>query len=130
MTDTALLMLLKNLGIAPYDPATDQPRDVGLGGPSTEYLANNSDQYGMEMLYPTIWWRDGNPLLLDSSDAQGIAEDYERAGLGLFPRYNTSAEAEQAASARSQAGGAQTRSILDMIGSIPADTVRLLLGLK
>ena len=44
MTDYNLYMLLKNLGIAPYDPQVDSPRDVGLGGESTEYLANNVDE--------------------------------------------------------------------------------------
>lgn len=128
MTDYSLYMLLKNLGIAPYDPKTDRPKDVGLGGESTEYLANSADEYGMEMLYPTIWWRDGKPVVLSSDASQRIAADYERAGLGLFPRYDNPSAASEAALARSRAGGAQQGSILDMVGNIPLDVLRMVMG--
>lgn len=128
MTDYNLYMLLKNLGIAPYDPQVDSPRDVGLGGESTEYLANNVDEYGMEMLFPTIWWREGNPVVLDSNAAQQIATDYESAGLGMFPRYDSRDAAISAASARSQLGGAQQGSILDTVGNIPIEVLRMIMG--
>lgn len=95
-------------GIKPFDPATDKPQNVGLGGPSTEYLAGAQDPWGNEFNYPTIWWINGKPTLLSPEAAYEQALRYEAATGKLFPRYRNSGAATFAAENRSALGGAET----------------------
>ena len=102
-------------GLKPFNPATDVPQDVGLGGPSTEYLAGSQDPMGNEFNYPQIWWAGGKPALLDPAAAYEQALKYE-AATGLYaPRYRNSGAAEFAAQNRSALGGAERRSLFGLI---------------
>lgn len=109
-------MWVNALGLAPFDPARNVPRDVGLGGPSTEYLAT-APMFGGIVNYPTIWWDEaGNPVLLDGDAAWSMAHDYQQATGQRFPKFHNINTAEWAAKSRSAQGGA-TRNAL--AGSYP-----------
>lgn len=95
-------------GLKPFDPATDVPQDVGLGGPSTEYLAGSQDPGGNEFNYPQIWWMGGQPVMLDPDAAYNQALQYEQATGQMFPRYTNAGAADFAAQNRSALGGAET----------------------
>lgn len=102
----------RRFGLAPFDPAVNQPRDLGFGGPSTEFTATAESPDGQIMNYPTIWWdKAGNPHLLQGDDAWDMAASYE-ANTGLhFPRYPTYGAADFAAENRSAMGGGLQGSI-------------------
>lgn len=101
----------------PFDPATNQPRDIGLGGPSTEYLGTATDAYGQPYNFPTIWWDDqGNPHLLDQSNALAFMDEYEALTGKYAPRFDSMGAAEWAAKNRSAQGGA-TDNALAIYGS-------------
>ncbi len=93
-------------GLAPFDPSKHKARDVGLGGPSTEYLATEHDPSGKVMNYPTIWWdKAGNPQVLDADAAYDQALRYEQATQRAFPRFPSVPAAEFSAMNRSALGG-------------------------
>jgi hypothetical protein len=96
-------------GLKPFDPQRDTPKDVGLGGPSTEYLAGAQDPWGNEFNYPRIWWMNGKPTLLSPEAAYEQALKYEAATGKLFPRYRNSGAADFAAQNRSALGGAENK---------------------
>ncbi len=96
-----------SFGLSPYDPKKNKARDIGLGGPSTEYLATEYAPDGSVWNYPTIWWgKDGNPVLLSAEDAYNMAIEYEAATGKRFPRYNALGPAVFSAQNRSALGGA------------------------
>ena len=111
-----------SMGMEPFDHRKHKPQDVGLGGPSTEYLL--SVDMGMApdgfapadiANIPSIWWdKDGKPHLIDDPDmALQMALQYEETTGKRFPRYNDMlnepnpySQAEEAAQHRSAMGGA------------------------
>lgn len=104
-------------GYRPYDPSVNKPRDIGLGGPSTEYLATENDPYGAAMNYPQIWWdMYGNPRLLDPQQSYNQAISYELASGERFPRYSSTGQAEFAAQNRSALGGAENFKLGSILG--------------
>lgn len=96
--------------LAPFDPSTMKPKDVGLGGPSTEYLSTEYDQFGNALNVPLIWWdRDGNPHMMTPDNALALAQTYEAQNPGRrAPRYNNIGQAVEFAQHRSANGGAST----------------------
>lgn len=96
--------------LVPFDPAKHQPQDVGLGGPSTEYLITVDSPDGGVMVIPSIWWdAEGKPTLVeDQGEAVRMATEYEKASSKQFPRFAPKAykEADNFAQQRSKAGGA------------------------
>lgn len=94
-------------GLKPYDPNMNTPTDVGLGGPSTEYLAGSQDPYGNELTYPQIWWMGNEPYHLSPDDAYNQAMQYESATGKMFPRYVNAGASDFAAQNRSAMGGAE-----------------------
>lgn len=94
-------------GYVPFDSTKHKPRDVGLGGPSTEYLATEYAPSGAAMNYPTIWWGpNGEPVLMDPSKAYEMSMAYEGLTGRTFPRFPDISSAETAAMHRSAQGGA------------------------
>ena len=115
-------------GLSPYDPAVNTPRDIGLGGPSTEYLATEYDPQGQVMNYPTIWWdKQGNPTLLDPDAAYNQALAYEQNALKYFPRFPNIGAAEFAAENRSAMGGGDVGSLATTFGDDPRMNIARLL---
>jgi hypothetical protein len=108
-------MPLLNKQLEPFDPAKHKPQDVGLGGPSTEYISTVDSPEGGVMNIPTIWWdAKGKPTLFDPKNktqlkkAIQLSIEYEKETGKQFPRYGAGAyqEATDAAILRSNAGGA------------------------
>lgn len=93
-------------GMKPFNPETDEPQDVGLGGPSTEYLAGGVDERGNQFNYPQIWFIGGKAVLLPPEEAYQKAIAYEAATGKYFPRYRNDEAASFAAQNRSALGGA------------------------
>lgn len=111
-------LLSSRYGLRPYDPAVNKPQDVGLGGPSTEYLATANDPYGQPFNYPQIWYdMNGNPHLLEGDAAYNQAVDYEVNSGVRFPRYDTMGAAETFAQNRSIVGGAEKFKLGSILGT-------------
>ena len=96
--------------LEPFDYTKHKPQDVGLGGPSTEYLITVDSPEGGVMVIPSIWWdEDGKPQLIeDQRQAIELAKIYETETKKQFPRFAPQAykEADMWAASRSKAGGA------------------------
>lgn len=88
-----------------FDPARHKPKDIGLGGPSTEYLVTGQDDAGRWFNYPTIQWRGDEPVKMNDEAARALALHQEKTQGGLLPRYETMEEAVAAARQRSAGGG-------------------------
>lgn len=95
-------------GLAPFDPTVNTPRDMGLGGVSTEYTSTDLDQSGRPMNYPQIWWdKQREPHMLSPEQAYSQAIGYEKGTLNSFPRYDSLGQAEFAAQNRSAMEGGE-----------------------
>ena len=96
--------------LEPFNPSKHQPQDVGLGGPSTEYLITVDSPDGGVMVIPSIWWdEEGKPQLIEDQDeAVSLAVEYEKGNDVVFPRFAPKAykEADTFAQKRSKTGGA------------------------
>jgi len=87
--------------LVPFDPEIHTPQDIGLGGPSTEYLVTIDSSDGEVMVVPSIWWdEEGNPELLgdvekiknnefgiDEDAVRNIVAEYEKETGNTFPRF-------------------------------------------
>jgi len=103
--------------LRPFDYKKDTPKDVGLGGPSTEYLITLDSPDGGVWVIPSIWWdKKGKPTLLDpkvegnQKKAFDLAKQYEKDTGKKFPRYDKGAygQADNFAIKRSHEGGASS----------------------
>lgn len=105
----------------PFNPSIHTPQDIGLGGPSTEYLITIDGPDGEVIVVPSIWWNDeGNPVFFgdmqtNEINQQDILEQvmrYEESTNERFPRFGKVGVpdnyriADRFAQSRSQAGGA------------------------
>lgn len=118
-TDQDLINAINRVrfGLKPYDPNVNVAQDIGLGGPSTEYLATADDPYGAAFNYPTIWWdMMGNPQLLDGDQAYNQAIQYEVDSGVRFPRYESQGQAETFAQNRSLMGGGDVAPLGSILG--------------
>jgi hypothetical protein len=101
--------------LEPFDYKKHKPQDVGLGGPSTEYLITVDSPEGGVMVIPSIWWDgDGKPRLIeDQEEAVMLAQQYEKTTSKQFPRFAPKAykEADTFAQKRSKAGGASSSNL-------------------
>lgn len=98
------------LPIRPFDPSTDQPADLGLGGMSTEVLGTYDTPQGDYANIPGAWFvGDRGPFLVD--DPMALANDYEKATKTNFPRYDSVDEAVMGARYRSAMGGGESGDI-------------------
>lgn len=99
--------------LEPFDPSKHNPKDVGLGGPSTEYLMTFEAPDGGYWNVPSIWWGpNGNAYYFPegkSDDVWNMAKEWEDKTGERFPRYDTMEGAEMAAARRSEEGGASER---------------------
>ena len=96
----------ERFGLSPYEPGKNKAQDVGLGGPSTEFLATDYDKNGKVFNYPMIWWdKAGKPILLGPDEAYSQALAYENATPYAFPRFKNIPTAEFFAESRSSMGG-------------------------
>lgn len=117
-TDAIIEALMSaSYGLKPFNPAVDIPKDVGLGGPSTEYLAGSQDPWGNEFTYPQVWWMGGQPVLLGQEAAYDQTIKYEGATGQYAPRYRNDGAASFAAQNRSALGGAEHN---PLFGLLPA----------
>lgn len=99
----------EQFGLRPYKTGYDFPQDVGLGGPSTEYIATEYDPSGRVMNFPQIWYdQQGVAHLLPQDDAYSRALAYEASSALRFPRYSSTGQADFYAQNRSALGGAET----------------------
>lgn len=113
------------VGLRPFDPYQDTPQDVGFGGPSTEYLSTLTDQLGYATNVPRIWWdRNGKPHVVSDKNALAFASDYEGSSGQYFPRYNSMAQAVEAAQHRSARGGASTNALAKPLRDNPSEDFR------
>jgi hypothetical protein len=98
--------------LIPFDNNIHKPRDVGLGGLSSEYTATVDGPNGEVMVIPTIWWDEkGEPKLFENvEEARALALEYEKSDKKQFPRFPAGAyeQADKWAGERSKAGGAKT----------------------
>ena len=107
--------------LVPFDPEQHTPKDIGLGGPSTEYLVTIDSPEGEVMVVPSIWWNEeGEPTFLgnletneiDQNNILQLVQDYEKETKLSFPRFGKAGVednyklADQWAMKRSKEGGA------------------------
>ena len=95
--------------LEPFNHKKHEPKDVGLGGPSTEYLITVDAPDGGVMVIPSIWWDSkGKPNLVEQKEAIKQAKKYEEFSGKQFPRFAPKAykEADEFARSRSASGGA------------------------
>lgn len=96
--------------LEPFNYKKHKPQDVGLGGPSTEYLVTLDSPDGNVWVVPSIWWdEEGNPTLVENQDKVfELAKQYEKENNVMFPRFPQGEykQADMFAQARSKAGGA------------------------
>jgi hypothetical protein len=91
----------------PFDPAVNTPRDMGLGGPSTEYLLTVERGDGTYRNIPSIWWNGaGEPIHATDKMSELMADRYERETGETFPVFGSIDDAVNAAKERSARGGA------------------------
>lgn len=106
--------------LIPFDKAIHKPKDIGLGGPSTEYTITELSPEGRVWNVPTIWWDEkGNPKKLKNIDALRQAFKYELETNLRFPRYDSFETGDQAAVERSKQGGAMVGPLAQPMGSVP-----------
>jgi hypothetical protein len=107
--------------LIPFDPSMHAPQDIGLGGPSTEYLITIDGPDNQVLVVPSIWWDDkGNPIFIGNIETNKINEDeiielvqkYESTTGEKFPRFGETNNpdnytiADRFAQFRSKQGGA------------------------
>lgn len=113
----AALMGKMPLPVRPFDPASDAPADLGLGGVSTEVLGTYQTPQGDYVNIPSAWFVGNNgPFLVD--DPMALANDYEVGVQKSFPRYDALDQAVMGAQYRSATGGASGRSITDPMATM------------
>jgi hypothetical protein len=98
-----------NQGLVPFDKDIHTPRDVGFGGPSTEYTMTVDAPDGQVAVIPSIWWdTNGEPVVLDQRDAERRSFEYEQETGKQFPRFPAGGYelADEYAQARTRQGGA------------------------
>lgn len=104
--------LLGGINLEPFDPAKHKPTDVGLGGPSTEYLMTEESPDAQFWNIPGIWWdANGKPVMADPDQAWAFAEEYEKRTGRRFPRFNSPGAGSFSAMNRSAMGGAMNGKI-------------------
>jgi hypothetical protein len=111
----------------PFEPGMFEPRDVGLGVPSTEFLSTGpSYRPGEFMVYPRIWWdpKTGDPIVLDDETARGLAYTYEDTFGREFPSFTSKEEADTFAMSRAEQGGALQAPLYTIRGETVDDTNR------
>jgi hypothetical protein len=107
----------EQFGLHPFDPRSDKPQDMGLGGISTEYISTDTDQQGNMLNYPTIWYsKDGTANLLSPQEAMQQAMQYEYATSKRFPRFNSAGNAGTFAEHRSAMGGGVNGPLASIFG--------------
>ena len=104
--DAPLMERYLGMMFEPYDPDVNQPKDVGLGGLSTEYTASEIEPSGQAVNYPQIWWTpQGEPVLMEGDPAYNMMRRYEAMTSKQFPRFPNIGAAVWAAMNRSATGG-------------------------
>lgn len=102
--------------LVPFNPDIHTPKDVGLGGPSTEFLITEEAPGGGFWNIPSIWWdSSGNPQILPAEQAQARALAFEELTGKRFPRFASPEEGSESAKQRSQSGGASK----SMLATLP-----------
>ena len=105
--------------LEPFNPSKHKPKDVGLGGLSTEYLVTQDAPDGSVWVIPSIWWdQNGEPMLIkDQAQIQRLAQEYEAATGALFPRFGKGdyKTADAWARQRSSAGGASAVPLVNAV---------------
>ena len=115
--DNAWEYLQKFGMLEPFDPSKHTEMDIGLGGPSTEYIATENAPDGGFWNIPTIWFdKGGKPLKLDNYNSAIMAREYEDKTGKMFPRFKTPGAGSFAAMNRSAMGGANQGSLATFSG--------------
>jgi hypothetical protein len=117
-----------NQGLVPFDKDIHTPRDVGFGGPSTEYTMTVDAPDGQVAVIPSIWWdTNGEPVVLDQRDAERRSFEYEQETGKQFPRFapNDYASADEYAQARTRQGGASESPLASEYPSLGGMGVRM-----
>jgi hypothetical protein len=87
-SDASASDIQANQGLVPFDKDIHTPRDVGFGGPSTEYTMTVDAPDGQVAVIPSIWWdTNGEPVVLDQRDAERRSFEYEQETGKQFPRF-------------------------------------------
>jgi hypothetical protein len=108
-SDASASDIQANQGLVPFDKDIHTPRDVGFGGPSTEYTMTVDAPDGQVAVIPSIWWdTNGEPVVLDQRDAERRSFEYEQETGKQFPRFPAGGYelADEYAQARTRQGGA------------------------
>ena len=95
-------------GASPFNPRTDKPIELPGGRKATEYTTTIEID-GKFVNVPQIWFQNGKPIFFDAKAGRRLdmmVERYESGTGKKFPRFNTEAEATEAARKRSASGGA------------------------
>ena len=115
-------------GLVPFDKDLHTPRDVGLGGLSSEYTMTVDAPDGQVAVIPSIWWdADGEPVVLDQRDAERRSFEYEQQTGKQFPRFPAGGYelADEYAQARSSQGGASESPLASEYPSLGGMGVRM-----
>lgn len=99
------------LAARPFDSRSDTPVDLGLGGPSTEYLMTEMAPNGGFWNIPQIWYVGGKPVLVEPWQAQAFAREYETNTGKRFPRFDNAGVGAFSAMNRSALGGATNNAL-------------------
>jgi hypothetical protein len=117
-----------NQGLVPFDKDIHTPRDVGFGGPSTEYTMTVDAPDGQVAVIPSIWWdTNGEPVVLDQRDAERRSFEYEQETGKQFPRFPAGDYelADEYAQARTRQGGASESPLASEYPSLGGMGVRM-----
>jgi hypothetical protein len=117
-----------NQGLVPFDKDIHTPRDVGFGGPSTEYTMTVDAPDGQVAVIPSIWWdTNGEPVVLDQRDAERRSFEYEQQTGKQFPRFPAGGYelADEYAQARTRQGGASESPLASEYPSLGGMGVRM-----
>jgi hypothetical protein len=117
-----------NQGLVPFDKDIHTPRDVGFGGPSTEYTMTVDAPDGQVAVIPSIWWdTNGEPVVLDQRDAERRSFEYEQETGKQFPRFPAGDYelADAYAQARTRQGGASESPLASEYPSLGGMGVRM-----
>jgi hypothetical protein len=117
-----------NQGLVPFDKDIHTPRDVGFGGPSTEYTMTVDAPDGQVAVIPSIWWdTNGEPVVLDQRDAERRSFEYEQETGKQFPRFPAGGYelADEYAQARTRQGGASESPLASEYPSLGGMGVRM-----
>ena len=101
--------------LIPFDPKKHKPIVAPNGMRTTERLISEGSPDGKVWNIPTVWFdsETGKPKLLPLDKALSAAVAYESSTGKSFPRFDSIESAVESAKARSERGGATSKSLIN-----------------